>query len=52
MTKKQATEVTGCKKCNKGFSKTQIGILFVSGYVLISSIFGTVMFIKYLMNFF
>jgi hypothetical protein len=52
MTKKQATEVTGCKKCNKGFNKTQIGILFISGYVLISSIYGTIMFIKLLMNLF
>jgi hypothetical protein len=49
---KKATEVNGCRKCNKGFTKTQIGIVIVSGYILLSSIYGTVMLFKTLLEMF
>jgi len=49
---KESTKVTGCRKCNKGFTKTQIGIVIFSGYVLISSIYGTVMLFKTLLEMF
>jgi hypothetical protein len=49
---KKATKVTGCRKCNKGFTKTQIGIVIFSGYVLMSSVYGTIMLIKMLFGMF
>lgn len=49
---KEATKVTGCRKCNKGFTKTQIGIVIFSAYILLTSIYGTVMLFKSLFDLF
>jgi hypothetical protein len=49
---RESTKVTGCRKCNKGFTKTQIGIVIFSGYVLLSSIYGTFMLFKTLLEMF
>ena len=41
MTKEKATEVKGCKQCQKG-------LVVLSMYILGTSIFGTIELIKYL----
>jgi hypothetical protein len=48
MTKEKATEVKGCKQCQKGLSTTQKGLVVLSMYILGTSIFGTIELIKYL----
>lgn len=49
---KKATKVTGCRRCNKGFTNKQIGIIIFSGYILLSSIYGTIMLFKTLLEIF
>jgi hypothetical protein len=51
MEKEKATEVK-CQACKRGLSNTQIGLLVVSAYILISSIYGTIELIKNLIGFF
>ena len=51
MKKEKATEVK-CQACKTGLSNTQIGLLVVSAYILISSIYGTIELIKNLIGFF
>lgn len=51
MKKEKATEVK-CQACKRGMSNTQIGLLVVSAYILISSIYGTIELIKNLIGFF
>ena len=46
MEEKKATQVTGCKQCKKGLSKPQKGLLVLSLYILLSSIYGTVKLIQ------
>jgi hypothetical protein len=48
MTKEKATEVKGCKQCQKGLSTTQKGLVVLSMYILGTSIFGTIELIGYL----
>jgi|LakMenEpi03Aug12_release.lakeMendotaPanAssembly.Ray.scaffolds.fasta_scaffold707133_2 hypothetical protein len=50
--KTEATKVTGCKTCKKRLSNTQLFLIFVSVYILLSSIFGTVVMLKYLVDLF
>jgi len=50
--KKEATKVTGCKTCNRKLSNTQIFLIALSAYILITSIFGTVVLIKNLFDLF
>lgn len=52
MEEKKATEVTGCNTCKKGLSKTQIGLIFLSFYILGSCIYGTIKLIGSLFEFF
>lgn len=52
MEKKKATEVKGCKQCQKGLSTTQKGLLVLSMYILGTSIFGTIELIGYLTELF
>lgn len=51
MESKKATQVTGCKQCQKGLSTTQKGLVALSMYILGTSIFGTIELIKYLVEF-
>jgi hypothetical protein len=51
MKKEKATEVK-CQACKKVFSNTQIGLIVVSVYVLISSVYGTIELIKNLIGLF
>jgi len=51
MESKKATEVKGCKQCQKGLSTTQKGLVVLSMYILGTSIFGTIELIKYLAEF-
>ena len=44
MESKKATQVTGCKQCQKG-------LVALSMYILGTSIFGTIELIKYLVEF-
>jgi hypothetical protein len=46
MEKEKATKVTGCKQCEKGLSKSQMGLVGLSIYILGSSIYGTIQLIK------
>lgn len=50
--KTEATKVTGCKTCKQRLSNTQLFLIFVSVYILLSSIFGTVVMLKYLVDLF
>lgn len=43
-------KTTDCKKCKKGLSKTQIGLIILSFYILISSIYGSYKLIGLLIN--
>jgi hypothetical protein len=52
MKEKKATQVTGCKQCEKGLSVTQKGILVLSFYILGSSIYGTIKLIQLLYGLF
>ena len=52
MESKKATQVTGCKQCQKGLSTTQKGLVALSIYILGTSVFGTIEFIKYLIELF
>jgi hypothetical protein len=52
MEKEAPTKVTGCKSCKDPLSKTQKGILFLSIYMFGTSIYGTVMLVKYLVSLF
>lgn len=49
---KRATQVTGCKQCNKGFSNTQKGLVVLGTYIFLSSIYGTIEIIKFIMSLF
>jgi hypothetical protein len=51
MKKEKATEVK-CQACKKVISKSQIGLIIISSYLLISSIYGTVELIKNLIRLF
>jgi hypothetical protein len=50
MEEKKATQVTGCKQCEKGLSTPQKGLLVLSLYILLSSIYGTVKLIELINN--
>ena len=52
MESKKATQVTGCKQCQKGLSTTQKGLVTLSIYILCTSVFGTIELIKYLIELF
>jgi len=52
MESKKATQVTGCKQCQKGLSTTQKGLVALSIYILGTSVFGTIELIKYLIELF
>ena len=51
MEKQKATEV-GCQACKKSFTSTQKGLIILSIYVLLSSIYGTIELIKNLIEIF
>lgn len=46
MEKKKATQVNGCTTCKKGLNKTQTSLLILGIYILLTSIYGTVEFVK------
>ena len=50
--KQEPTKVTGCKSCKDPLSKTQKGILYLSVYMFGTSIYGTIMLVKYLISLF
>jgi len=50
--KETPSKVTGCKSCKDPLSKTQKGILYLSIYMFGTSIYGTVMLVKYLVSLF
>jgi hypothetical protein len=41
-----------CKKCNKRLSNYQLGMIFLSAYLLLSSLYGTYMFVHILIQLF
>ena len=51
MEREKAT-VVKCQACKRGMNNTQIGLLVVSAYILVSSIYGTIELIKNLIGFF
>jgi hypothetical protein len=52
MEEKKATEVTGCKQCQKGLSITQKGLLILGFFILGTSIYGVVKLIQLLCGLF
>ena len=52
MEEKKATQVTQCKQCKKGLNTTQKGLVVLSFYILISSIYGTIKLIQLLSDLF
>lgn len=52
MEKKKATQVTGCRQCKKGLSKTQWVMVTIGSYIFGSSIYGTVELIKLIYSLF
>ena len=52
MEKEKSTKVTGCKTCKDPLSKTQRGILFLSLYMFATSIYGTIILVKHLIDLF
>jgi hypothetical protein len=52
METKKATEVTGCNTCKKGLSETQKWVLALSMYMFITSIYGTIVLIKNIVDLF
>jgi len=52
METKKATKVTGCKTCKKGLSNAQKSMVVLGFYILITSIYGTIDLIKYIISFF
>jgi len=43
----------GCKTCKqKGFGKSQIGAIILGSYILLSSIYGTIEFVKNIIEYF
>lgn len=52
MEEQYATEAKECKQCKKGLSKTQIGMVIFSGYLLVSAIYGTYKIIENVLNIF
>ena len=50
--KSEATQVTGCKKCKKGMSSTQWGLLIFSLYMFGAGIYGTIQIIKDIISLF
>jgi hypothetical protein len=44
--KTEATQVTGCSKCQKGMSKTQWGMLIFGLYMFGAAVYGTIEMIK------
>jgi len=52
MEEKKATQVTGCKQCEKGLSNTQKGLLVLGVYILGTSVYGTVKLIQLLYSLF
>jgi len=45
-TKTEATQVTGCKTCKQGLSKTQWGVVSLGFFIFITSIYGIIQIIK------
>ena len=52
MEQKKATQVTGCKQCEKGLSTTQKGLLILGFFILGTSVYGTVKIIQLLYGLF
>ena len=52
MEKKESTKVTGCKTCKKGLSDTQKWVLALSIYMFMTSIYGTIVLIKNVIDLF
>ncbi len=52
MEQKKATQVNECRQCKKWLSTTQKGLLTISFYILISSIYGTIKLILLLSDLF
>lgn len=52
MEKKKATQVTGCKACKKGLSKTQLSLVIFGFFILGTSVYGTINLIKLIMGLF
>ena len=52
MKEKKATQVTGCKQCQKGLSKSQKVLVAFSFYLLGSAVYGTIKLIQILLTFF
>ena len=52
MEQKKATQVTQCKQCKTALNTTQKGLVVLSFYILISSIYGTIKLIQLLSDLF
>ena len=52
MEKKKATQVNGCTTCKKGLNKTQISLVVLGVYILMTSIYGSIELFKSLYNLF
>jgi len=52
METKKATEVTGCNTCKKGLSETQKWVVALSVYMFLTSIYGTIVLIKNIVDLF
>jgi len=52
MEEKKTTQVTTCKQCQKGLSKSQKALVVFSFYLLGSSVYGTIKIIEYLSGLF
>lgn len=51
-TKTEATQVTGCKTCNKGLSTTQKWMMVFAFYMFGSSVYGTIKIIQEIVKLF
>jgi len=52
MEEKKATQVNGCKQCERGLSTTQKSLLILGFYILATSVYGTVKLLQLLSNLF
>jgi hypothetical protein len=52
MKEKKTTQVNGCKQCQKGLSKVQSWMVVFSIYMLLTSIYGTVVLFQKILELF
>lgn len=52
MEKKEATQVTGCKKCNKGQERLQKFLMISGGVLFALAVYGTVRLIQDIVSLF